>query len=365
MDVLSMKNNHFLVIMAGGVGARFWPMSRTVKPKQFIDILGTGKTLIQSTYSRFSSFIPDSNIFVVTSEEYADLVKEQLPSLPENQILLEPTRRNTAPCIAYANARIQQLNPDATIIVAPSDHLITKEEEFARIVKEGLEFVANHDVLLTIGIKPTRPETGYGYIQVKESKPGYGIQKVKTFTEKPNLDMARVFVESGEFFWNSGIFIWSLREIQKSFATNLSDIDVLFKKGSEVMGTAGERNFIRASYADCRSISIDYGIMEKADNVYVFTADLGWSDLGTWGSLYEHSEQDQHRNVLFGEAIISQRNKGCIIHASNDKLMVVRGLSDYLVIDSDNCLLILPKSEEQSIREVVDAAKEGFGDKFL
>jgi len=360
-----MKSNHFLVIMAGGVGARFWPMSRSAKPKQFIDILGTGKTLIQSTYSRFSSYIPDSNIFVVTSEEYAELVHEQLPSLPKDQILLEPVRRNTAPCIAYANARIQKLNPDATIIVAPSNHLITKEEEFARIVEEGLEFAAKNDVLLTIGIKPTRPETGYGYIQVKDSKSGYGIQKVKTFTEKPNLDMARIFVESGEFFWNSGIFIWSLREIQKSFAANLSDIDVLFKKGMEIFGTDKERDFVRNCYSDCRSISIDYGVMEKADNVFVYTADLGWSDLGTWGSLYEHSEQDKQKNVILGKSIISQRNKGCVVHASSEKMVVVRGLSDYLIIDSDNCLLILPKSEEQSIREVVDEVKEKFGEKFL
>lgn len=360
-----MNTNHFLVIMAGGVGARFWPMSRTAKPKQFIDILGTGKTLIQSTYSRFNTFIPNSNIFVVTSAEYANLVQEQLPELPENQILLEPVRRNTAPCIAYANARIQQINPNATIIVAPSDHLITKEEEFSRIVREGLEFVAGNDVLLTIGIKPTRPETGYGYIQVKEAKSGYGIQKVKTFTEKPNLDMAKVFVESGEFFWNSGIFIWSLREIQKSFAANLSDIDVLFKKGADVYGTDREREFIRSCYADCRSISVDYGVMEKANNVFVYTADLGWSDLGTWGSLYEHSEQDKQKNVILGNAVISQRNKGCVIHASNDKMLVVRGLSDYLIIDSDNCLLIIPKSEEQSIREVVDEVKEKFGERFL
>lgn len=351
--------------MAGGVGARFWPMSRSNRPKQFIDILGIGQTLIQGTYNRFRELIPASNIYVVTSEEYLGLVKEQLPELNETQILLEPSRRNTAPCIAYANARILKDNPEACIVVAPSDHLITKEEEFLRIIQSGLDFVSQSDVLLTIGIKPTRPETGYGYIQIKEGKSGNGIQKVKTFTEKPNLEMAKVFVESGEFFWNSGIFLWSLKSIQKSFARDLSDIDVLFRQGMEYYGTDAERTFIQKAYAECRSISIDYGVMEKADNVYVSCADLGWSDLGTWGSLYEHSEKNEDANVLIGGSILSQENKKCVIHTTPGKVVVVRGLNDYLVVDTDNCLLILPKAEEQSIREVVDDVKLNFGPEFL
>lgn len=351
--------------MAGGVGARFWPMSRANRPKQFIDILGTGQTLIQGTYKRFRELIPASNVYVVTSEEYFDLVREQLPELDDSQILLEPARRNTAPCIAYANARILKDNPDANIVVAPSDHLITKETEFLRIIQEGLDFVSKSDVLLTIGIKPSRPETGYGYIQIKEGKTGIGIQKVKTFTEKPNLEMAKVFVESGEFFWNSGIFLWSLKSIQQSFAKNLSDIDVLFRQGLEFYGTDTERLFIQKAYAECRSISIDYGVMEKAENVYVFCADLGWSDLGTWGSLYEHSEKDEEANVLIGGSILSQENKKCVIHTAPGKVVVVRGLNDYLVVDTDNCLLILPKAEEQSIREVVDDVKLNFGPEFL
>lgn len=360
-----MNSNNYLVIMAGGVGARFWPHSRVSKPKQFIDILGIGKTLIQLTFERFSKIIPAENVFVVTSDDYLSLVKEQLPMLQDQQILLEPIRRNTAPCIAYANNVIAKRNPLANIVVAPSDHLIIREAEFLRIIEEGLAFTAASDVLLTIGIKPTRPETGYGYIQVKKGKNMEGILKVKTFTEKPNLEMARVFLDSGEFFWNSGIFVWSLKSIMKSFSQNLTDIDVLFRNASRKLGQGDDKSVITETYEECRSISVDYGIMEKADNVYVYCADLGWSDLGTWGSLYEHSELDDQHNAILGGQIISQDNRGCIIRAANNRVLVVRGLEDYLVVESEACTLIMPKGEEQSIRDVVDEVRNRFGTEYL
>lgn len=351
--------------MAGGVGARFWPHSRVSKPKQFIDILGIGKTLIQLTLERFSKIIPIENIYVVTSEDYLSLVHEQLPLLKQEQILLEPVRRNTAPCIAYANTVIAKRNPQANIVVAPSDHLIIRESEFLRIIEESLEFSADNDVLVTLGIKPTRPETGYGYIQVKRSKNMEGILKVKTFTEKPNHEMAKVFLDSGEFFWNSGIFIWSLKSIMKSFSRNLSDIDVLFRNATEKLGQGRDKSVIEEIYEECRSISVDYGIMEKADNVYVYCADLGWSDLGTWGSLYEHSELDNQHNAILGGKVISQNNQGCIIRSGSNRVMVVRGLKDYLIVESEGSTLIMPKNEEQSIREVVDEVRNRFGEDYL
>ncbi|HOO85614.1 MAG TPA: mannose-1-phosphate guanylyltransferase, partial [Prolixibacteraceae bacterium] len=296
-------NNNYCVIMAGGIGSRFWPLSKTSRPKQFIDILGTGETLIQQTYRRLLKICPPENFLVVTNTDYQSTVLEQLPDLSEEQVLSEPMRRNTAPCVAYASYKIQTRNPNANIIVAPSDHLITKEDDFIHQLKNGLKFVSENDALLTLGIKPSRPETGYGYIQINGKVDMEGVNnlhKVKTFTEKPDLRMAKVFVESGEFFWNSGIFLWSLKSITKAFKNYLPDVNEHFEKGLKHYYTSGENAFLNKTYSECRNISIDYGVMEKADNVYVLTADFGWSDLGTWGSLWDNSQKDDNGNAING-----------------------------------------------------------------
>ncbi len=296
-------DNNYCVIMAGGIGSRFWPLSRKSMPKQFLDILGTGRTLLQQTFDRFSKIIPLENFYVVTNADYLQLIREQLPGVPVRQILTEPLRRNTAPCIAYASHKIKTINPDANLIVAPSDHLILNETEFLRQISKGLEFVAAHPVLLTLGIHPDRPETGYGYIQIGEKMKYRGFENlhhVKTFTEKPDLEMARVFLESGEFFWNSGIFLWSLRSILDALKTHLPEMATLFAQGDHLYNTSDEKAFINKIYSECMGISIDYGIMEKSENVCVLTADFGWTDLGTWGSLYENREKDENGNVVNG-----------------------------------------------------------------
>ena len=312
-----MDNSNYCVIMAGGIGSRFWPLSKIKKPKQFLDILGTGKTLLQLTFDRFIQLMPADHIFIVSNLKYKELIMEQLPKMPEENILLEPLRRNTAPCIDYANFRILRKDPEAKIVVAPSDHLIVKEEEFLHCVKEGLDFVAKNDALLTMGIVPSRPETGYGYIQSKQKKiPGYessGFRKVKTFTEKPDLEMAKVFLKSGEFYWNAGIFFWSLKNIMLSFETFLPEIHALFKEGSELYGTDREEKFIRTTYSNCRNISIDYGVMEKAENVFVLISDFGWSDLGTWGSLYDQLSKDENKNSVTGSHVFMYDSTGNII----------------------------------------------------
>jgi len=349
-------NNTYCIIMAGGIGSRFWPLSRKAKPKQFLDILGTGKTLIQQTYERFSNFIPAENFLVVTSVQYKDLVLNQLPHLKESQVLLEPLRRNTAPCLAYATYKIKTMNPDANLIVAPSDHLILKEEEFIRQIKNGIEFIKKTNALLTLGIKPNRPETGYGYIQVKKKADFDALDnlyKVKTFTEKPDLEMAKIFVESGEFFWNSGIFIWSLSSIIAAFETHLNEVSSLFAKGNKWYNTEDEVHFIAKTYSECKGISIDYGIMEKAQNVYVLTADFGWSDLGTWGSLYENKEKDEDGNVINGDNVLTYDTKNCIVNLSDEKLAVLHGLDGYIVAESNDTLMICKKEDEQQIKQFV------------
>ena len=349
-------NNTYCIIMAGGIGSRFWPLSRKAKPKQFLDILGTGKTLIQQTYERFSSFIPAENFMVVTSIQYKDLVLTQLPQLEESQVLLEPLRRNTAPCLAYATYKIKTVNPDANLIVAPSDHLILKEEEFIRQIKNGIEFIKKNNALLTLGIKPNRPETGYGYIQVKK-KVDFdtfdNFYKVKTFTEKPDIEMAKIFIESGEFFWNSGIFIWSLPSILTAFDTHLNEVSSLFAKGIKWYNTEDEVHFIAKTYSECKGISIDYGIMEKAQNVYVLTADFGWSDLGTWGSLYENKEKDEAGNLINGDNVLTYDTKNCIVNISDQKLAVLHGLDGYIVAESNDTLMICKREDEQQIKQFV------------
>jgi len=354
--------------MAGGIGARFWPMSRTTHPKQFIDILGTGETLIQQTYKRFRKICPKENIYIVTNEIYKTLVRDQIPELACDQILLEPFRRNTAPCIAYANYRILQRDPDARIVVAPSDHIILKEDEFLEDVKKALKSAGENDWLLTLGIRPSRPDTGYGYIQYEDgsiTKNEHQLRKVRTFTEKPDLGLAITFLKCGDFLWNSGIFIWSLKSIMKAFEEYLPEVDVLFKSGSGKYGTKEEKKFITSTYAVCKSISIDYGVMEKAANVYVLPADFGWSDLGTWGSLYENLRRDDNGNSVVGKNVLIYDSSNCIVNMPNDKVVVLQGLKDYIVVESENVLLICRKADEQQIRQFVNDVKLEKAEKYV
>ncbi|PRY86768.1 mannose-1-phosphate guanylyltransferase [Marinilabilia salmonicolor] len=355
-----MKTNTFCVIMAGGIGSRFWPLSKTETPKQFLDILGTGKSLLRQTFERFAPICPAENIIVVTSGDYNKMVLEQLPELTPEQVLTEPFRRNTAPCIAFANKWIEERNPDANIVVTPADHLIINESEFHKAINLGLDFVETNDALLTLGIKPHRPETGYGYIQTgKDEANNESIKKVKTFTEKPNAELAKVFFESGEFFWNSGIFLWSLKAINSSFESHLKEVKQLF----DPLKTkpAIEEKEITDIYAECKNISIDYGIMEKADNVYVETVNFGWSDLGTWSSLYEYSAQDKEGNAVINGKTLLYDTEGSIVNVPEDKIAVVQGLSDYIVVDSGDALLICPKENEQQIRQFTNDIKTEFG----
>ncbi len=351
----TMNKNNYCVIMAGGIGSRFWPLSITKKPKQFIDILGVGKTLLQQTFSRFKNICPVENIYIVTGSQYFQLVSEQLPDLQANQILLEPQRKNTAPCIAYASYKILKRNAKANIIVAPSDHLILNESEFNKVIEKGLQFSADSNALLTLGIKPNRAETGYGYIQLEEGIfNNLEIKRVKTFTEKPNKELAKKFLDSGQFLWNSGIFIWSVNSIISNLEKNLQDVNELFKIGIDLYDTEKEGEFIKETYSKCRNISIDYGIMEKAKEVHVLCSDFGWSDLGTWGSLFENSQHDSNNNVLIGNNIKCYDTNNCIVNISEDKLIVVQGLDNYIIAESDNKILIIKKDEEQRIRNIVD-----------
>lgn len=359
--------NKYVIIMAGGVGSRFWPLSRHQKPKQFLDILGTGETLIQQTYRRFKATCPPGNIYVVTSAEHKDLVVEQLEIDPAN-VLAEPFRRNTAPCLAYGTFRIFKENPNAVITVTPADHLIIKEEKFCKVIQECIDFVKDNDALLTLGIHPDRPETGYGYIQADRKKPVKGhdsLLKVKTFTEKPNIELARLFIQSGDFYWNSGIFIWNINAILSAFQKYLPDMYSAFEAGSKIFGTKQEKNFIGRTYTECKSISIDYGIMEKADNVYVMCTDIGWSDLGTWSSLYEHSSHDKKGNANVSGNIFSYDNKGNIFNVSPDKVAVIQGLKDYIVVDSGDVLLIVKKEEEQNIKNYLEEVRKETKDRYL
>jgi mannose-1-phosphate guanylyltransferase len=360
--------NQYCIIMAGGVGTRFWPMSTTSHPKQFLDILGTGRTLIQQTFDRFKDLCPPENIYVVTSEIYETLVAEQLPLIPKANILTEPTRRNTAPCVAYASYKIHKLNPHAITVVAPSDHLIIKEDVFIKAIKSCFAKAKSEDCLVTLGIKPTRPDTGYGYIQfVNETskEKDKRIYKVKTFTEKPDHDMAKFFMESGDFLWNSGIFIWSTKSVIKSLEQNDPELATVFKDGEEFYNTPQEKDFIKKAYNVCKNISIDYSLLEKAKNVYVRSSLIGWSDLGTYGSLFNHIKHDKGNNALVGKNIIQYDCKDCIVHVPKDKLVVIQGLEDYIVVESDGVLMICKKQDEQQIRNFVNDVKVQKGDKFV
>ena len=360
-----MTENNYCVIMAGGVGSRFWPFSRNKKPKQFLDFFGTGRSLLQMTIDRFRPIVPIENILIVTNVLYRDLVLEQIPDLKAEQVLCEPARRNTAPCIAYAAARIKAMEAKAErrkarIVVAPSDHLILQEETFRQTIQQGFDFIENNDALLTLGMKPTRPETGYGYIQMGEDArkashsleaKGEMICKVKAFTEKPNLELAKVFLESGDFLWNSGIFIWSLDSILNAFQAYLPEMANKFAEGDKVMGTADEDAFIQQMFPTCPSISIDYGVMEKAQNVHVIPSDFGWSDLGTWGSLYELSNKDENENVTLHADATYYDSHGNIVTLPKGRLAVVQGLEDCIVAESDGVLLICKRDAEQQIRQ--------------
>jgi mannose-1-phosphate guanylyltransferase len=364
---MASNSRNYVVIMAGGIGSRFWPMSRTEHPKQFLDILGTGRTLLQQTYDRSLSVCPKENVMVVTNASYRDLVLKQLPDLTEAQVLLEPARRNTAPCIAYAAFHIHAMDPSACMVVAPSDHLILKEEAYTRLVNKALKVAAAEDALITLGIKPTRPDTGYGYIQFKEepSATDKSVRRVKTFTEKPDLEMAEQFIASGEFLWNAGIFVWSAESILRSFATHLSEEFQLFNDGRMHFGTSNEKAFIERTYSQCTNISIDYGIMEKAENVYTLASDIGWSDLGTWGSLYAFADKNADGNVIQGRNVVVYDTHNCIVNVPKDKLVVLQGMEDMIVVESDGILLVCKRDEEQQIKRIVNDVKATKGDRFV
>lgn len=356
-----MKNN-FCIIMAGGIGSRFWPFSRKACPKQFLDFFGCGRTLLQMTFDRILGLIPKENIFIVTSENYKNMVLEQLPQLAENQVLLEPMRRNTAPCIAYASYKILSISPEANIIVMPSDHLILKEEIFRHTIENGFKFLEEKKCILTLGMTPTRPETAYGYIQVSDGEEN--PSRVKTFTEKPNLELAKLFFESGEFYWNSGMFLFSTATIIEEFRRFLPDLNSKFERGKEFFGTEKEQDFINEIYPTCQNISIDYGIMEKTKNVYVMTADFGWSDCGTWESLYEFSAKDEQGNATLNCQTQFYESRGNIVALNGGKLAVVQGLENYIVAESNGVLMICPRAIEEKIRQHVNDIDMKFNGEF-
>ena len=407
--MVDKNQNNYCVIMAGGVGSRFWPFSRESKPKQFLDFFGTGRSLLQMTVDRFRPLVPIENVFIVTNVAYKQMILEQIPDLAEGQILCEPARRNTAPCIAYATAHIRALclqkaygltkdeskqfegftkegkikggnsslpnyqdidwsKPEmqANIVVAASDHLILEEEKFRETISKAFAFVSQHDAIATLGMKPTRPETGYGYIQFvadelnvklkiknEELKIEDGIYPVKTFTEKPNLEMAKVFLESGDFLWNSGIFIWNLKTISEAFRYLLPEVADRFREGELLMGTEREEKFIEEIFPKCPNISIDYGIMEKAENVYVLPSSFGWSDLGTWGSLYELSEKDENQNVSLHSKAYFHEAEGNIVVLEPGKIAIVQGVDDMIIAEEQGALLICKRAEEQRIKQFV------------
>lgn len=410
---MDKKSNNYCVIMAGGVGSRFWPFSRESKPKQFLDFFGTGRSLLQMTVDRFRPLVPIENMFIVTNVAYKQTILQQVPDFSEGNILCEPARRNTAPCIAYATAHIRALcrrrleeagptsvtplqgrenepNPDplgidwnrpemqANIVVAASDHLILEEEKFRQTIQKAFDFVSQHKAICTLGMSPTRPETGYGYIQFINERSqselndeksattslNEGIYPVKTFTEKPNLEMAKIFLESGDFLWNSGIFIWNLQTISEAFRYLLPEVADRFREGELLMGTKKEEEFIEKIFPKCPNISIDYGIMEKADNVFVLPSSFGWSDLGTWGSLYELSEKDEAQNVSLHSDSLFYEATGNVVTLEPGKLAVVQGVDDMIIAEQKGVLLICKKAEEQRIKQFVADAQVKFEGKF-
>ena len=359
-----MNDNRYYVILCGGVGSRFWPFSKAAMPKQFIDFFGTGRSLLQTAFDRIQGIVPTDNIILLTNESYEPLIREQLPEIKDHQIMLEPARRNTAPCIAWAAHHIKAINPDAKKMVAPSDHLIINEEKVRASVISAFEFIEKRDALVTMGIKPSRPETGYGYIQVGEAIEG-NFSSVKTFTEKPDEDLAREFLKSGEFFWNSGMFFWSADSILNALNLCAPEVNTVFEQGKQYFGTDQERDYINANFEACPSISIDFAVMEKAPNVCVETVDFGWNDLGTWRSLYDHSPKNKDGNVTQNCKALMFNSHNNIVAVKGDKLVVASGLEGYIVADVDDALLIVPLEEEQKIKLYVNEVKSKFGDKYL
>jgi mannose-1-phosphate guanylyltransferase len=360
--------NHYAVIMAGGVGSRFWPSSRAHLPKQFLDILGVGKSLLQLTYERFARQFDQDNIFIVTNQNYVEIVKSQIPGIKDSCVLGEPSMKNTAACIAYAVSLIHKINTHALCVVAPSDHLILDESKFLEEVTKAMGYARQNNGLITLGIRPSRPDTGYGYIQYHHTDDysKHEIFKVKTFTEKPTLEIAQTFIESGDFLWNAGIFVWSVSAIKQAFKQYMPDHYSLFKEGSKSYFTPNERTAIQQIYEQCRSVSIDYGVMEKADNVYVIPVDFGWSDLGTWASLYENCTKDENNNVAKGKQILLfETHESLITNTQKDKLTVVNGVSNLIVVDTPDVLLICDKSREQEVKQIVTEIKLKFEDKFI
>lgn len=360
-----MNKSHYVAIMAGGIGSRFWPMSRTSYPKQFLDILNTGKTLIQETYDRFKKFIPEENIYIVTSEEYVTLVSQQLPSLPLKNIVAEPSRKNTAPCVAYISYKLREINAKGALICAPADHMIMDETAFTKVCLEALSFVGHHKALITLGIKPTHPNTGYGYIQFDQHPASDNVYKVKTFTEKPDHELAKTFVSSGEFLWNAGIFVWEINNIVAAFEKYLPEIAEVFEAEKINFNTEKEKESIDRIYPQCTNISIDYGIMEKADNVYIIPSSFGWSDLGTWNSAHENMEKDYLGNAVSGNDVIVIDATRNMVHVPNNKLVLLQGMDDYIIVDTKDVLMICKKDREQEIKKYVAEVKRNKGDKFL
>ena len=358
-----MNKNYYAIIMAGGVGSRFWPISTEYHPKQFHDMLGTGDTLLQKTFYRLLKHIPGENVLILTNNKYKALVKEQLPVLSENQIILEPEMRNTAPCILFASLKILKQNQDAVMIVAPSDHWIEDEDEFNNNILQAFKFASKNNALLTLGIQPTFPNTGYGYIEFDQNHET-SIKPVIQFREKPDYETAKEFLSKGNFLWNAGIFIWSARSVVEAFKNCEPELYELFNEGIDVYNTDFEDDFIRENYGKSKNISIDYAIMEKSDNVYIMPANFDWNDLGTWGSLYDKLDKDENQNALVNARVLSEQSTGNMIRTNQEKVVVVDGLNDYIIVDKEEVLLIFPKEKEQDIKKVLQKVKDKFGDEY-
>ena len=362
-----MNKNYYAILMAGGVGSRFWPVSTQDFPKQFHDMLGTGDTLIQKTFKRLTKLIPQENIFILTNERYNDLVFQQLPSVTKRQVVLEPAMRNTAPCILYASLKIQKENPDAVMIVAPSDHWIENEAAFTNNVQSAFNFCEKNDALMTLGITPTFPNTGYGYIEFdleSEALEDSSIKSVNQFREKPDYEAAKEFIAQGNFLWNAGIFMWSVTSVIKAFQNKQPKLFNLFEKGCDVYNTDFEDDFVRDNYGKSENISVDYAIMEKSKNVYVIPATFDWNDLGTWGSLYDKLDKDSDGNAVVNAQTLTENASGNMIRTKSDKVVVVDGLNDYIIVDKDEVLLIFPKTKEQDIKKVLQNVKDKFGEHY-
>lgn len=360
-----MNKHHYVAIMAGGIGSRFWPMSRTDYPKQFLDVFGVGKTLLQQTFERYTKLVPAENIYIVTSNEYAGIVKKQIPGITDENILCEPYRKNTAPCIAYIAFKLLKKDPKALMVAAPADNLILEPEEFIKTARKALDFVDHINALVTIGVKPTYPNTGYGYIQHETSGVAPGVFKVKTFTEKPNEELAKTFIASGDFLWNAGIFTWKVKNIIAALEKYAPELYELFAAEKDKFNTAKEKKAVEAIYPLCTNISIDFAVMEKADNVYLIPATFGWSDLGTWKSAWENMDKDYFGNAVVGKNVMVVDASNCMVHVPDNKLVLLQGMKDYIIVDTKDVLLICKKEKEQEIKEYVSEIKRNKGDKYL